>query len=626
MYCVKKVTEDLTWVGANDRRLSMFEGVYSVPNGVSYNSYLLLDDKTVLFDTVDKSVSEQFMENVEHVLSGRRLDYVVIQHMEPDHSATLAELLRRCPETTVVCNKMIADMIKQFFNLDITPRALIVKEGDTLSTGRHNLTFIAAPMVHWPEVMVTYDTVDKILFSADAFGTFGALNGAIFANEVDFDRDYMDEARRYYTNIVGKYGAQVQSLLKKASGIEISLICPLHGFVWRRNLNSFINKYLLWSSYTPEESGVVIAYASIYGNTANAAEVLSAYLFDRGVRTVVYDVSVTPASDIIAACFRFSHIVFAAPTYNSGIFVTMEAFLHDLAAHSLQNRTVAFIQNGSWAPTSGKQMRAIIEPLRNTTVLNGLISVKSALKPEQAAELAALADTIAADIAEKDELRKQKEEAEAVDNAPALPCGIDNNAMFKLSYGLYVLTARSGEKDNGCIINTAVQLTDSPKTLTIAVNKANFTEQMIRESGEFNLSVLTDAVPMSVISRFGFQSGRDCSKFEGCVMRSANGIRYIPKYTNAYISCKVLEALDHGTHTLFVAEVTEAVVLDKSAESVTYERYLSEIKPKTAPVCSTVQKGYVCKICGYVYEGETLPADFVCPLCKHGAADFEPIG
>ena len=663
MYCVKKVTEDLTWVGANDRRLSMFEGVYSVPNGVSYNSYLLLDDKTVLFDTVDKSVSEQFMENVEHVLSGRRLDYVVIQHMEPDHSATLAELLRRHPETTVVCNKMIADMIKQFFNLDITPRALIVKEGDTLSTGRHNLTFIAAPMVHWPEVMVTYDTVDKILFSADAFGTFGALNGAIFADEVDFARDYMkearryytnivgkygaqvqsllkradevtfqtewlDDARRYYTNIVGKYGAQVQSLLKKASGIEISLICPLHGFVWRRNLDSFINKYLLWSSYTPEESGVVIAYASIYGNTANAAEVLSAYLFDRGVRTVVYDVSVTPASDIIAACFRFSHIVFAAPTYNSGIFVTMEAFLHDLAAHSLQNRTVAFIQNGSWAPTSGKQMRAIIEPLRNTTVLNGLISVKSALKPEQAAELAALADTIAADIAEKDELRKQKEEAEAVDNAPALPCGIDNNAMFKLSYGLYVLTARSGEKDNGCIINTAVQLTDSPKTLTIAVNKANFTEQMIRESGEFNLSVLTDAVPMSVISRFGFQSGRDCSKFEGCdcVRRSANGIRYIPKYTNAYISCKVLEARDHGTHTLFVAEVTEAVVLDKSAESVTYERYLSEIKPKTAPVCSTVQKGYVCKICGYVYEGETLPADFVCPLCKHGAADFEPIG
>ena len=610
MYCVKKVTEDLTWVGANDRRLSMFEGVYSVPNGVSYNSYLLLDEKTVLFDTVDKSVSEQFMENVEHVLSGRRLDYVVIQHMEPDHSATLAELLRRCPETTVVCNKMIADMIKQFFNLDITPRALIVKEGDTLSTGRHNLTFIAAPMVHWPEVMVTYDTVDKILFSADAFGTFGALNGAIFADEVDFDRDYMDEARRYYTNIVGKYGAQVQALLKKASGIEISLICPLHGFVWRRNLDSFINKYLLWSSYTPEESGVIIAYASIYGNTANAAEVLSAYLFDRGVRTVVYDVSVTPASDIIAACFRFSHIVFAAPTYNSGIFVTMEAFLHDLAAHSLQNRTVAFIQNGSWAPTSGKQMRAIIEPLRNTTVLNGLISVKSALKPEQAAELAALADTIAADIAEKDELRKQKEEAEAVDNAPALPCGIDNNAMFKLSYGLYVLTARSGEKDNGCIINTAV------------------TEQMIRESGEFNLSVLTDAVPMSVISRFGFQSGRDCSKFEGCdcVRRSANGIRYIPKYTNAYISCKVLEARDHGTHTLFVAEVTEAVVLDKSAESVTYERYLSEIKPKTAPVCSTVQKGYVCKICGYVYEGETLPADFVCPLCKHGAADFEPIG
>ena len=450
----QKIADGIVYIGVNDRTIDLFESQYVVPNGVSYNSYCILDEKIAIMDTVDYRMSGEWLMNLDAVLQGKVPDYLIISHLAPDHAGTIAEFVAQYPQVTLVGNAKTFAMLPNFFDLKDQPK-LTVAEGDTLSLGVHTLQFFMAPMVHWPEVMVTYDTVDKILFSADAFGTFGALNGAIFADEVDFDRDYMDEARRYYTNIVGKYGAQVQALLKKASGIEISLICPLHGFVWRRNLDSFINKYLLWSSYTPEESGVVIAYASIYGNTANAAEVLSAYLFDRGVRTVVYDVSVTPASDIIAACFRFSHIVFAAPTYNSGIFVTMEAFLHDLAAHSLQNRTVAFIQNGSWAPTSGKQMRAIIEPLRNTTVLNGLISVKSALKPEQAAELAALADTIAADIAEKDELRKQKEEAEAVDNAPALPCGIDNNAMFKLSYGLYVLTARSGEKDNGCIINTA---------------------------------------------------------------------------------------------------------------------------------------------------------------------------
>jgi len=398
MYCVKKVTEDLTWVGANDRRLSMFEGVYSVPNGVSYNSYLLLDEKTVLFDTVDKSVSEQFMENVEHVLSGRRLDYVVIQHMEPDHSATLAELLRRCPETTVVCNKMIADMIKQFFNLDITPRALIFKEGDTLSTGRHNLTFIAAPMVHWPEVMVTYDTVDKILFSADAFGTFGALNGAIFADEVDFDRDYLKEARRYYTNIVGKYGVQVQNLFKKIAGLDIQMLCPLHGFVWRRDLGYILEKYNLWSTYTPEDKGVMIAYASIYGNTENAAEILASKLRERGVRTAMYDVSVTPASDIIAECFRWSHLVFASATYNGGIFVTMDELLRDIAAHNLQKRTVAFMENGTWAPVSARQMAAILAPLKNMTVLEQSVAIRSSLTEGQLAEIEALADVLAEGI------------------------------------------------------------------------------------------------------------------------------------------------------------------------------------------------------------------------------------
>ena len=346
MYCTKKISDDLTWVGADDRRLAMFEGVYSVPDGVSYNSYLLTDEKTVLFDTVDKAVAKTFFENVEHALGGRKLDYLVVQHMEPDHSATIEGLLLRHPETTVVCNDKIKKMIGQFFSAELESKVQTVKEGDTLETGRHTLTFVMAPMVHWPEVMVTYDTADKILFSADAFGTFGALNGAIFADEVDFERDFLDEARRYYTNIVGKYGTQVQALLKKASAIDIEMICPLHGFVWRSNLGDYIGKYAKWSAYQPEETGVMIAYASVYGNTENTANILACRLRDRGIKTVMYDVSVTPASEIVAASFKWSHLVFASTTYNAGIFVTMDELLRDLASHNLQNRTVAFIQNG----------------------------------------------------------------------------------------------------------------------------------------------------------------------------------------------------------------------------------------------------------------------------------------
>ena len=355
MYCVRKVLEDLWWVGGNDRRLAMFEGVYAVPNGVSYNSYLLLDDKTVLFDTVDPSVSKVFFENVDHVLAGRKLDYLVIHHMEPDHSGTVSEVLLRHPETVIVCSDRIRAMLQQFRGGVAPQNAFhLVKEGDTFETGHHTLTFLSAPMVHWPEVMVSYDLTTRTLFSADAFGTFGAINGALFADEVDFFRDYVDEARRYYCNIVGKYGTQVQALLKKASTVQIDRICPLHGFVWRKNIGEFIDRYVHWSTYTPEEQGVMIAYASVYGGTENAAELLSVRLRERGVKTVMFDVSVTPASDIIAAAFRWSHLVFAAPTYNAGIFVTMENLLHDIVAHNLQNRTVALIENGSWAPTSGK--------------------------------------------------------------------------------------------------------------------------------------------------------------------------------------------------------------------------------------------------------------------------------
>jgi len=396
MHCIKKITGDLTWVGANDRRLAMFEGVYSVPKGVSYNSYLLTDEKTVLFDTVDKAVQGRFSENLEHTLGNRRLDYLIVQHMEPDHSAGIRDLVLKYPDMKIVCNAKTLAFIKQFHDFDADSRTHIVTEGDTLVTGRHTLHFINAPMVHWPEVMVTYDSTDKILFSADCFGCFGALNGALFADEVDFDRDYMDEARRYYTNIVGKYGAQVQRLLDKTTALEINMICPLHGFVWRGEIQSILSKYILWSRYEPEEPGVMIAYASVYGNTENAAEILSSNLRDKGIKTVMFDVSVTPASEVVASAFKWSHLVFASTTYNAGIFVTMEALINDLTAHNIQNRTVAVIENGSWAPASGKLIREKLSGCKNMIFLDDIITVTSGVKEEQRSKLTEMAETLAA--------------------------------------------------------------------------------------------------------------------------------------------------------------------------------------------------------------------------------------
>ena len=398
MHCTRKVTSDLTWVGADDRRLSCFEGVYGVPDGVSYNSYLLQDEKTVLFDTCDKAVFEVFLENVDYALEGRKLDYLVIDHMEPDHAATV-ELLVRChPGVKIVCNAKIQKMLTQFFNYDFSSDILLVKEGDTLSTGRHELTFVMAPMVHWPEVMFTFDKTDGILFSADAFGTFGALNGRLFADETDFFNDDLNEARRYYTNIVGKYGQQVQTALKKAAGLDIKLVCPLHGYVWRQDFGRYLEKYQLWSTYEPEEKGVLIAYASVYGHTANAANILACKLCDRGIKVKMYDTSVTPASYILSDSFKYSHLVFASTTYNNGIFVNMEDLLHDIVNHNLQNRKVAIIENGSWAPASGKLMREEISKMKNMEIIGDGIKLLSALKEDQLSQIDALADAIAESI------------------------------------------------------------------------------------------------------------------------------------------------------------------------------------------------------------------------------------
>lgn len=611
MVNLKRITSDLIWIGADDRRLMLFEGVYSVPRGVSYNSYLLSDDTTVLFDTVDKAVSSLFFENLSAALGDRPLDYVVVHHMEPDHTAVLKDLLSYHPETTVVCSAKAKEMLLRFFpDFEIGDRVWTVKEGETLFTGHHELTFVMAPMVHWPEVMVSYDKTEGILFSADAFGHFGALNGAIFADEVDFDRDYLSEARRYYTNIVGKYGTQVTSLLKKASGLKIRMICPLHGFVWRKDFPKIIEKYQTWAQYLPEEQGVMIAYASIYGHTENAANILSSKLRDRGIKTEMFDVSVTAASEIVSAAFRWSHLVFAAPTYNAGIFVSMEALLLDIAAHNLQNRTVALLENGSWAPTAGGLMRKILEPLKNTVFVADPLTIRSSLHPNQEGDLDALADALLATFPQSESLATDEE--------------LDPSALYSISYGLFVLSSRDGAKDNGCIVNTVIQITDQPKCITVAVNKENLTCSMIEKTKQFSVSILTESTPMDVFRRFGFESGRNADKFEGIACeRGSNGILHLTKYTNAILEATVLSVQDVGTHLVFLARVTGAKVLSRDP-SVTYAYYFAHIKPKP-PISDGEKKGFVCKICGYVYEGETLPSDFVCPLCKHGASDFEPL-
>jgi len=616
MYCVKKITDDLVWVGANDRRLALFEGVYSVPAGVSYNSYLLTDEKTVLFDTVDKAVRQRFLENIEEALNGRKLDYLVVQHVEPDHSAVISELIRQYPEIKIICGAKALNLIKQFYDFDIDSHVRVVEENDTLNTGKHALQFIKATMIHWPEVIFTYDSADKILFSADAFGCFGALNGALFADEVDFAKDYMDEARRYYANIVGKYGTQVGTALEKMSALKIEMICPLHGFVWRSNLSEIVSKYMLWSRYEPEDRGVMIAYASVYGNTENAAEILACRLRDRGIKTVIFDVSVTPASEIVSAAFKWSHLVFASTTYNAGIFVTMEALINDLAAHNIRNRRVAIIENGSWAPTSGGLIRENLSKCANINFIDNKITIQSGLKKAQLSDIEAMAEAIGADFAAPAGTNQN--------NQPALNT-VDPAALFKLSYGLFVLTARDGNKDNGCIINTVMQITASPIKIAVGVNKANYTHDMILKTGKFNISVLSEGVPFKVFQHFGFQSGKDTDKFAGSgeALRAQNGVRYLSEWTNGVISAEVKNSIDCGTHTLFIAEVNQAFSLSRDP-SVTYQYYFDNIKPRPQPPKGD-KKGFVCKICGYVHEGDTLPKDFICPLCKHGAEDFEPM-
>lgn len=621
MHQVKKITPNLYWIGGNNRRLALFENVFPIPRGVSYNSYLLLDDKNILFDTVDISVSSVFYENISFLLKDKKLDYVIVNHVEPDHCASLEGIIRHFPEIKIIGNKKTAEFLCRFFTFerygyDFIHNFVTVNEGDTIDCGNHTLTFVMAPMVHWPEVMVTYEINNKILFSADAFGTFGALNGHIFADEFDFEHEWINDARRYYTNIVGKYGNQVQTVLAKAAKLDISTVCPLHGPVWRKNFSYFLDKYMHWSAYIPEDISVMIAYGSIYGNTENAVTILASALAEKGVRNIkMFDVSVTHPSEIVAEAFRCSHLVFASSTYNAGIFCNMETLVEHLFAHNLQNRTVAFIENGSWAPESARLLKKRFLEMRSMTILDMAITIKSTVKEPEYNQILKLADLIFSSMP----LNKITEY-----NIDKNAGQIQNDAFFKLTYGLFMLSVKDGDKDNACIVNTVIQITAAPMRVAIAVNKANFTHDIMQKTKLCNISILSTDTQFDFFKRYGFQSGRNTNKFVGInLKRSTNDIVYDDMTSCAFISANVVGMNDWGSHTLFVADVTEAAVLSNTPP-LTYAYYFERIKPKPA-IIDKNKKGWVCKICGYIHEDENLPEDYICPLCKHGAADFEKL-
>ncbi len=592
------ITEDIKYIGVNDHKVDLFEGQYVVPNGMSYNSYAIIDEKIAIMDTVDQNFTHEWLDNLEAALGDRKPDYLIVQHMEPDHSANITNFVKAYPDAKIVSSQKAFVMMKNFFGTDYEDNRIVVGEGDTLTLGKHTLTFVTAPMVHWPEVIVTYDSYDKVLFSADGFGKFGAL---------DVEEDWACEARRYYIGIVGKYGAQVQNLLKKAAGLDIEKICPLHGPVLTENLGYYINLYDIWSSYRPEEEGIVIAYTSVYGNTKKAVLALAEALRSKGCpKVVVNDLARVDMAEAVEDAFRYSKLVLATTTYNADIFPFMRDFINHLTERNFSNRTVAFIENGSWAPQATKRMKAMLENAKNITYTDATVKIMSALNDESAKQLDALCDELCREYtALNDDTNKN-----------------DPNALFNIGYGLYVITSNDGKKDNGLIVNTVTQVTSTPNRVAVTINKENYSHHVIKQSGEMNINTLTVDAPFKVFEAFGFVSGRNTDKFKDCEpLRSANGLVVLPRYINSFMSLKVEQYIDLDTHGMFICSVSEARVLSDK-ETMTYTYYHENVKPKPE---TEGKKGYVCKICGYIYEGETLPDDIVCPLCKHGAADFEEI-
>ena len=594
---MKNVTKDIFYVGVNDHQIDLFEGQYVVPNGMAYNSYIIKDEKIAVIDTVDKNFTHEWLDNVGEVLNGSKPDYLIIQHMEPDHSANIMNFLRVYPNTTVVGNTKTFKMIEQFFNTTIENK-LIVNDTDTLTLGKHTLTFVFAPMVHWPEVMVTYDSCDKVLFSADGFGKFGAL---------DVEEDWACEARRYYIGIVGKYGAQVQNLLKKAATLDIQIICPLHGPVLTENLGYYINLYNIWSKYEVEEEGIVIAYTSVYGNTKAAVQLLEEKLKAYGCpKVVVNDLARCDLAEAVEDAFRYSKLVLATTTYNSDIFPFMRNFIHHLTERNFSNRTVAFIENGTWAPTANKVMKQMLEKSKNLKYAENEVKIMSAMNDENKQQIDDLAKELCQEyIATSTTANKN-----------------DLTALFNIGYGLYVVTSNDGKKDNGLIVNTVTQVTNTPNKIAVTINKQNYSHHVINQTGIMNVNCLSIDAPFEVFERFGFQSGRNVNKFENYnVNRSDNGLVFLPRYINSFMSLKVDQYIDLDTHGMFICSITESRVIT-NLETMSYTYYQENVKPKPQ---TEGKKGYVCKICGFVYEGENLPDDYICPLCKHGANDFEPI-
>ena len=592
------ITNDIRYIGVNDHTVDLFEGQYPVPNGIAYNSYVILDEKIAVMDTVDGGFTHQWLDNLSAVLDGRKPDYLIVQHMEPDHAANVAKFLSVYPEAVVVASAKAFSMMKGFFGSDYADRRLVVGELDTLSLGKHTLTFVTAPMVHWPEVIVTYDSYDKVLFSADGFGKFGAL---------DVDEPWDDEARRYFIGIVGKYGAQVQALLKKAATLDISIICPTHGPVLTENLGHYLNLYDIWSSYRPESEGIVIAYTSVYGNTKTAVEELAERLKAKGApRVVVHDLARCDMAEAIADAFRYGKLVLATTTYNADIFPFMKTFLHGLTERNFQNRTVALIENGSWAPMAAKIMKNILSECRNLRFTDAAVTIRSALNEDSRARLDAMADELTM------EYQARMEEGNHQ----------DLTALFNIGYGLYVVTSRDEGRDNGLIVNTVTQVTNTPNRVAVTINKDNYSHHIIQKTGVMNVNCLDVTAPFSVFENFGFRSGRTADKFEGIEeLRSENGLRFLPRHINSFMSLQVERYVDLGTHGMFICSVTEARICG-SRSTMTYSFYLDHVKPKPE---TDGKQGFVCKVCGWVYEGEELPADIICPLCKHGAADFEAI-
>ena len=595
-----KITNDILYVGVNDHDVDLFEGQYVVPSGMAYNSYVIMDEKIAVMDTVDARFTHEWLDNLEKVLNGAKPDYLVVQHMEPDHAANIYNFSKVYPDTKIVANAKTFVMMQNFFrDLDLEGKKVEVENGGSLSLGKHVLNFVFAPMVHWPEVMVTYDSTDKVLFSADGFGKFGAL---------DVEEDWEDESRRYFIGIVGKYGAQVQRLLKAAATLDIQIICPLHGPVLTENLGYYLDKYNTWSSYAVEKEGVVIAYTSVYGHTKKAVEVLANKLKEKGCpKVIVHDLARCDMSQAVADAFCYGKLVLATTTYNADIYPFMKTFIEHLTERNFQNRTIGLIENGSWAPLAGKIMREMFEKSKKISWLNNNVKVMSSLSSENMDELDAMAEELCKEYVAQSPERANKN---------------DLTALFKIGYGLYVVTSNDGTKDNGLIVNTVTQLTDNPNRIAVNINKANYSHHVIKNTGVLNVNCLSVDAPFEIFQRFGFQSGRTADKFAGMeTLRSDNGLVFLPKYINAFMSLKVEQYVDLDTHGMFICTVTEARVMS-DRETMTYNYYHSNVKPKPQ---TDGKKGFVCKVCGWVYEGDTLPDDIVCPLCKHGAADFEPI-